>query len=202
MTANERRTEPPPPPFEMDNNSSVSSLLLRGRHSGAVELLVPLVYAELREMAERQMRQENPGHTLSPTALVHEAYMRMVDQTRVQWQDRAHFLAVASQAMRRVLVDHARYHGAARRGGGMRPLDVDEVQIPVEERAEVLLALDEALRGLALIDERMARVVELRYFGGLTEGETAEVLGVTERTVRRDWVKAKGWLLREMQAAQ
>ncbi len=183
----------------MPTDSSITDLLLRGRPSGAVERLVPLVYVELREMADRQLRLENPGHTLSPTALVHEAYMRLVDQTRAQWQDRAHFFAVASQAMRRVLVDHARRHHAARRGGGLQPLDVDEVEIPVQERAEVLVALDEALQRLAQIDERMAQVVELRYFGGLTEPETAEVLGVTERTVRRDWVKAKGWLLRELE---
>jgi RNA polymerase sigma factor (TIGR02999 family) len=179
----------------------LTDLLLRGRPSGAVEALVPLVYAELHELAERQMRRENPGHTLSPTALVHEAYVRMIDQTRVEWQDRAHFFAIASQAMRRVLIDHARRHGAERRGGGVHPLDVNEVDIPLEERAEVLLALDEALRELSEVDERLARVVELRYFGGLTETEAAEVLGVTERTVRRDWVKARGWLLRKMNGA-
>jgi RNA polymerase sigma factor (TIGR02999 family) len=179
----------------------LTDLLLRGRPSGAVEALVPLVYAELHELAERQMRRENPGHTLSPTALVHEAYIRMIDQTRVEWQDRAHFFAIASQAMRRVLIDHARRHGAERRGGGVHPLDVNEVDIPLEERAEVLLALDEALRELSEVDERLARVGELRYFGGLTETEAAEVLGVTERTVRRDWVKARGWLLRKMNGA-
>ena len=153
-------------------------------------------------MADRQMRAEDTGHTLSPTALVHEAYMRMVDQTRVQWQNRAHFFAIASQAMRRVLMDHARRHQAGRRGGGLRPLTLDEVQIPLQERADVLVALDDALRRLEGLDPRMARVVELRFFGGLTEPETAEVLGVTERTVRRDWVKAKGWLLRELESVQ
>lgn len=153
-------------------------------------------------MADRQMRAEDTGHTLSPTALVHEAYMRMVDQTRVQWQNRAHFFAIASQAMRRVLMDHARRHQAGRRGGGLRPLTLDEVQIPLQERADVLVALDDALRRLEALDPRMARVVELRFFGGLTEPETAEVLGVTERTVRRDWVKAKGWLLRELESVQ
>ena len=153
-------------------------------------------------MADRQMRAENTGHTLSPTALVHEAYMRMVDQTRVQWQNRAHFFAIASQAMRRVLMDHARRHQAGRRGGGLRPLTLDEVQIPLQERADVLVALDDALRRLEALDPRMARVVELRFFGGLTEPETAKVLGVTERTVRRDWVKAKGWLLRELESVQ
>jgi len=181
----------------------LTELLLRGRSEpGAdVEGLLPLVYAELRDMADRQLRRENPGHTLSPTALVHEAYIRLVDQTRVQWQDRAHFFAVASLAMRRVLVDHARRHRAARRGGGVRPLALDEVEIPIQERAEVLVALDEALDRLVRLDERLARVVELRFFGGLTEPEAAEVLGVVERTVRRDWVKARAWLLREMEAA-
>jgi RNA polymerase sigma factor (TIGR02999 family) len=182
----------------------VTELLLRDRSDpgAAVEGLLPLVYAELRQMADQRLRRENPGHTLSPTALVHEAYIRLVDQTRVQWQDRAHFFAVASQAMRRVLVDHARRHRAARRGGGVRPLALDEVEIPLQERAEVLVALDEALHRLAQVDERLARVVELRFFGGLTEPEAAEVMGVAERTVRRDWVKARAWLLREMEEAQ
>jgi RNA polymerase sigma factor (TIGR02999 family) len=188
----------------MHTATPLTDLLLRGRSSpaGDVEALLPLVYAELRDMADRQLRRENPGHTLSPTALVHEAYMRLVDQTRVQWQDRAHFFAVASLAMRRVLVDHARRHRAGRRGGGVRPLALDEVEIPIQERAEVLVALDEALHRLHAVDERLARVVELRFFGGLTEPEAAEVLGVTERTVRRDWVKARAWLLREMEAGQ
>jgi RNA polymerase sigma factor (TIGR02999 family) len=185
----------------MHTATPVTELLLRGRADpAAVEGLLPLVYAELREMADRQLRRENPGHTLSPTALVHEAYIRLVDQTRVQWQGRAHFFAVASQAMRRVLVDHARRHRAVRRGGGVRPLALDEVEIPLQERAEALVALDEALHRLEQLDARMARVVELRFFGGLTEPEAAEVLGVAERTVRRDWVKAKGWLLRELEA--
>lgn len=186
----------------MHSAAPITDLLLRGRPSGGVDGLVPLVYEELRAMADRQMHGESIGHTLSPTALVHEAYMRMVDQTRVQWQNRTHFFAVASQAMRRVLLDHARRHSADRRGGGMRALALDEVDIPVQERAEVLVALDDALRRLAVLDDRMARVVELRFFGGLTEGEAAEVLGVTERTVRRDWVKARGWLLRELEPAQ
>ena len=186
----------------MDSANHLTDLLLRGRPSGGVDGLVPLVYEELRAMADRQMRAEDTGHTLSPTALVHEAYMRMVDQTRVQWQNRAHFFAIASQAMRRVLMDHARRHQAGRRGGGLRPLTLDEVQIPLQERADVLVALDDALRRLEGLDPRMARVVELRFFGGLTEPETAEVLGVTERTVRRDWVKAKGWLLRELESVQ
>ncbi|MDB4949566.1 MAG: polymerase sigma factor [Gemmatimonadetes bacterium] len=188
----------------MHTAAPITELLLRGRASpgATVEGLLPLVYAELRDMADRQLRRENPGHTLSPTALVHEAYIRLVDQTRVQWQDRAHFFAIASQAMRRVLVDHARRHRAARRGGGVRPLALDEVEIPLQERAEVLVALDEALHRLEALDTRLARVVELRFFGGLTETEAAEVLGVAERTVRRDWVKARGWLLREMEAGQ
>ncbi len=179
---------------------SFTDLLLRaGTSSGAVAQLLPRVYTELRGMAERQLRRERPGHTLNRTALVHEAYLRLVDQTRVQWQDRGHFLAIAAQAMRRVLVDHARRHGAARRGSGILPLTLDDVELPLEERADALLALDEALDRLKTLDERLAQVVELRYFGGLTEAEIAAVLAVGERTIRRDWVKARGWLLRELE---
>jgi RNA polymerase sigma factor (TIGR02999 family) len=184
----------------LNSSTPITEILLRERAAGgdAVSRLLPLVYAELRSLAERQLRREDAGHTLSPTALVHEAYLRLVDQTRVQWQDRAHFFATAAQAMRRVLVDHARRRRALRRGGGVRPLALDEVEIPLEERAEALVALDDALRELESVDPRLGRVVELRFFGGLTETETAEVLGVTDRTVRRDWVKARAWLLREL----
>jgi RNA polymerase sigma factor (TIGR02999 family) len=167
----------------------------------ALDRLVPLVYEDLARMAHRQLGLEVAGHTLATSELVHEAYLRLVDQTRVQWSDRAHFFAVASHLMRRVLVDHARRHRAARRGGVNRrpvPLDaldsMDAGALATDERAEVLLALDEALERLAALDERQARVVECRFFAGLTEPETAEALGVTERTVARDWVKARGWL--------
>jgi len=178
---------------------------LREGAPGAMDRLVPLVYADLARMAHRQLGLEAAGHTLSTTALVHEAYLRLVDQTRAQWADRAHFFAVAAHAMRRVLVDHARRHRAARRGGAHRrvvSLDaleaMDAADLAAGDRADVLLALDGALERLAALDARQARVVECRFFGGLTESDTAEALGVTPRTVARDWVKARGWLYQEL----
>ncbi len=172
---------------------------------GALDRLIPLVYADLARIAHRQLGLERSGHTLSTTALVHETYLRLVDQTRVRWADRAHFYAVAAHIMRRVLVDHARRHRAARRGGPQRrpiPLEALEASgggdLGIGERAEVLVALDEALDRLARLDARQAQVVECRFFGGYTEAETADALGITARTVARDWVKAKGWLYREL----
>jgi RNA polymerase sigma factor (TIGR02999 family) len=166
-----------------------------------MDRLVPLVYCELTRIAHRQLGLEATGHTLSTTALVHEAYLRLVDQRRAQWADRVQFFAVAAHAMRRVLVDHARRHRALRRGGAHRhsvSLDAlesaDAATLAVDDRTDVLLALDDALDRLATHDARQARVVECRFFGGLTEAETAEALGVTPRTVARDWVKARGWL--------
>ena len=184
----------------MDVRFEVTQLLAawRGGETGAVDRLLPLVYEELRRIARRQLRNEAVGHTLNSTALVHEAYLKLVDQTRAEWVDRAHFYAVAAQAMRRILVDHARKHRAAKRGGGDRRVPLDDVHLPVEERAELLVALNEALERLAALDSRLAQVVECRYFGGLTEEETAAALGVTARTVRRDWVKARGWLHEEL----
>ena len=180
-------------------------LELRDGASGALDRLVPLVYADLSRVAHRQLGLEEPGHTLSTTALVHEAYLRLVDQTRAQWADRAQFFAVAAHVMRRVLVDHARRHATARRGGGRRRTisiealeSADSVALAAGDRADVLLAMDEALERLAVLDPRQARVVDCRFFGGLTEAETAEALGVTPRTVTRDWVKARGWLYREL----
>ena len=174
---------------------------LRAGDAGAMDRLVPLVYAELARIAHRQLGLEATGHTLSTTALVHEAYLRLVDQTRAQWADRAHFFSVAAHSMRRVLVDHARRHRAARRGGAHRrhvsleALDAaDAASLAAGDRADILVAMDEALAQLATLDPRQARVVECRFFGGLTEAETAEALGVTARTVTRDWVKARGWL--------
>lgn len=160
--------------------------------------LFPLVYDELRRMAHHRMRHERGGHTLSTTGLVHEAYLKLAGQARAEWRDRGHFLAVAAQAMRRVLVDHARRHGAARRGGGAQRVSLDEAELAVDEQADALVALDVALTRLAALDERMCRVVECRFFAGLTDEETAAVLGVAPRTVWRDWVKAKGWLHREL----
>jgi len=176
---------------------------LRHRAPGAMDRLLPLVYDDLRRVAHRQLRAEPTGHTLSATALVHEAYLRLVDQSRTEWQDRAQFFAVASRVMRRILIDYARRHRALRRGGeagGGRParISLDQAEIPVAARADALIALDEALERLAVVDDRLARVVECRFFAGLTEVETAETLGVSRRTVAREWAIAKGWLYQEL----
>lgn len=168
--------------------------------AGAAESMFPLLYEELRRIAHRQLSVERAGHTLSTTALVHEAYVKLADQTRAQFASRAHFLAVAAQAMRRILVGYARKVRAEKRGGNWRRLDLDQVDIPIEERAEALVGLDGALERLAVLNPRLSQVVECRFFGGMTEDETATALGVTERTVRRDWVKAKGWLLSDLEA--
>ena len=166
---------------------------------GAHDEAFPLVYDELRRLARRQLRREADGHTLSTTALVHEAYLRLADQTRGRWQDRAHFLAIAATAMRRILVDHARRHHAAKRGGAARRVPLERIEdLATDDRAEILVALDAALARLASLDPRQARVVECRFFGGLTEEETAEALGVGLRTVKRDWAKARSWLYQEL----
>ena len=167
----------------------------------AAEILFPLLYEELRRIAHRQLGVERAGHTLCTTALVHEAYFKLADQTRAQFASRAHFLAVAAQAMRRILVGYARKVRTEKRGGNWRRLDLDQVDIPVEERAEALVGLDGALERLTTLNPRLSQVVECRFFGGMTEEETATALGVTERTIRRDWVKAKGWLLSDLDAA-
>jgi RNA polymerase sigma factor (TIGR02999 family) len=166
----------------------------------AIDRLLPLVYDELRRMADRALRREHPDHTLGTTGLVHEAYLKLVDQTRAGWRSRAHFYAVAAIAMRRILVDYARRHRRAKRGGGQRPVSLDESVVSLDERAENLVALDEALTRLAELNPRLSRVVECRFFGGLTEEEIAEALGVTARTVKRDWAKARGWLYQELTA--
>jgi RNA polymerase sigma factor (TIGR02999 family) len=187
----------------MDTQSEVTALLHEirsggeGSNSSAMERLLPLVYDDLRRIAHRQLGRERDGHTVSTTALVHEAYLRLVDR-HAGWEDRAQFLGVAAQAMRRVLVDYARQHRAAKRDGAREQVPLDDALLVVEERADSLLALDDALTRLARLDARQGRVVECRFFGGLTEDETAEVLGVTSRTVRRDWIKAKGWLHQEL----
>jgi RNA polymerase sigma factor (TIGR02999 family) len=160
--------------------------------------LYALAYAELRRLAHAQLRGERVGHTLNTTALVHEAYVRLAERQQ-GWVDRPHFLALAAQAMRRILIDHARRHRSARRGGGDRQVvPLDQVEIPVEQRADALLALDDALTRLSAFDERRCRVVECRFFGGLSEAETAAALGVALRTVKRDWAKAKAWLYQEL----
>lgn len=186
----------------MGSDPDITSLLVEWRNGDqdAVNRLMPLVYDELRRVAHRQLHRERDDHTLGTTALVHEAYLRLVDQSRAELNDREHFYSVAARAMRRILVDRARRHGAAKRNSARTLLSLDEAAIgaPVEERAGALVALDEALDRLADVDQRMTRVVECRFFGGLTEEETGAALGVTARTVRRDWVRAKGWLYREL----
>ena len=165
----------------------------------AVDILLPVIYDELRKLASNYLRRERPDHTLQPTALVHEAYLRLVDQTRVNWQNRAHFFGVAAQIMRRLLVDHARKFNAEKRGHDFQKLSLDENIDRAVERSSELIALDEALKSLAEFDEQKARLVELRYFGGLSIEETADVLGVTPTTIKRHWRFAKAWLYEEMQ---
>jgi RNA polymerase sigma factor (TIGR02999 family) len=170
-------------------------LALRQGDGGAVDRLFPLVYDDLHRIAHRQLRRERPGHTLNTTAIVHEAYLDLVDQTRAEWIDRAHFVGAAAFVMRRVLLEYARAHHAAKRGGGLANVTLDDALLAsADERADTLLVIDDALTRLAAIDPRLARVVECRFFGGLTAAETAETLGITERTVERDWVKAKALL--------
>lgn len=162
--------------------------------------LMPLVYNELRRQARNYLARERGSHTLQPTALVHEAYLRLVDQTRISWQNRAHFFGIAANMMRRILVDHARSHASEKRGGAAVRLSIEDIQIPLEQRASDLITLDEALEKLVGFDERKAKIVEMRFFGGLTDEEIAEVLGVSSRTVLRDWKTARLWLYRELSA--
>ena len=162
--------------------------------SAALDELMPMVYSELRAVADRYLRQERQDHTLQPTALVNEAYLRLVDQRHVNWQNRAHFVGVTAQMMRRILVDHAKSHNRVKRGGGAPKVVLDEAMAVSEERADELVELDEALTALAAFDERKSRVVEMKYFGGLSVEETAEVLQVSVKTVARDWKLAKAWL--------
>jgi RNA polymerase sigma factor (TIGR02999 family) len=170
----------------------------RDGDQAALDKLMPLVYDELRRIAGRYMKRERVGNTLQTTALVNEAYLRMVGQQNVDWQNRAHFYAVAASVMRHLLVDRARANGRVRRGGNPQRVSLDEAAVISEHKGEELLALDEALTKLNYIDERKVRIVELRYFSGLSAEETAEVLGVSEITVKREWLKAKAWLYREL----
>jgi RNA polymerase sigma factor (TIGR02999 family) len=178
----------------------VTGLLLAwsGGEQAALDKLVPLVYAELRRIAHRHMLRERPGRTLQTTALVNEAYLRLIDASHVRWQDRAHFFAVSAQLMRRILVDFARSRRYQKRGGGAQKVTLDEAVIPFRTEGRDIVALDDALTALAATDGRKSRVVELRFFGGLTLEETAEVLKVSPDTVLRDWRLAKAWLGREM----
>lgn len=169
-----------------------------GGDQSALEKLTPVVYAELHRIARYYMSREGGGHTLQTTALINEVYLRLVDFRSVQWQDRAHFFAVSSQLMRRILVDFARSRGRQKRGAGAVHLPLDQAQTPSIRPNMDLLALDQALSSLALVDERKSKVVELRFFGGLSVEETAEVLRVSAHTVIRDWEFAKGWLFQRM----
>lgn len=173
----------------------------RGGDAAAAEELVPLVYAELRRMAAARMRSERDGHTLQPTALVHEAWLRLMKQHASGWQNRDQFFAIAAQAMRRILVDHARRRHAAKRGDGDAAVDLDELarRLTVTLPDDRLLALDDALRNLALLDARQARIIELRFFGGLSVEETASVLAISPTTVKREWATGRAWLYRAMQ---
>jgi RNA polymerase sigma-70 factor (ECF subfamily) len=185
-------TTPSPSPEE------VTQLLVAwgDGNQAALEKLMPLVYEELRRLAHNYMRREHPAHTLQTTALVNEAYFRLVDQKHMRWQNRAHFFAISAQLMRRILVDHARSHHYAKRGGGAHKVSLDEGAVVAEEQAADLIALDDALRSLAAIDERKNSIVELRFFGGLSVEETAEALKISPRTVMREWSMAKAWLYR------
>ncbi len=181
-------------------SEKVTRLLLAWRQGdeAAPERLMPLVYDELRRLAHRYMKGEDADHTLQTTELVHEAYLRLVDSKQFQWQDRVHFFAVSARLMRRILVDLARARRSQKRGGGVRPVPLDDrIGISVD-RIEDLIALDAALEALESVDSRKSRVIELRFFGGLTEKETAEVLDVSLDTVQRDWKLAKVWLMREL----
>ena len=202
----------------MDAQHEITQQLVamrNGADPAAWDRLVPLVYNELRAIARRQLHRESQGHTLNTTALVHEAYLRFADQEGIGWRDRNHFFGIAAKVMRRILVDHARAHLTIKRGGGLQrvplepiaearingPFTSDALLAP-GERAKTLVALDEALSRLAAFDERLVGVVECRFFGGLTEEETALALGITARTVRRDWVKAKAWLRNALEDSQ
>lgn len=178
----------------------VTNLLLELKRGNkeAEGLLIPLVYKELRRIAAKYIRRESPGHSLQATALVHEAYIRLINIREVDWQSRSHFFAVSATLMRRILVDHARAIHARKRGSGWDPVSLNEALLPSPERAPEILALDEALNKLASFDERQSKIVELRFFAGMSEDEAASVLGISARTVKRDWRIAKAWLFREL----
>lgn len=181
-------------------SNQVTELLFRwrGGDQSALDALVPLVYNELRRIANHYLQAERPDHTLQSTALVHEAYVRMAEQDLPQWQNRAHFFAVAAQLMRQILVDHARSHRASKRGGNVYKMALDEAeQEPLAVDVDII-ALDDALKSLCEMDSQQSRVVELKFFGGLSIEDTAEVLGISASTVKRDWITARAWLYREL----
>jgi len=185
------------------SEEEVTALLRRWRDGdeAALNKLTPLVYDELHRLAHKYIRRERPGHTLQTTALVNEAYVRLVDQNSVDWQNRAHFFGVAAQVMRHILVDYARQQTAVKRGGGVERFNLDEGLIVSKESAAELVALDEALKALSDLYPRRSKVVELRYFGGLNNKEASEILNVSETTIERDWRFARAWLFREMRPA-
>jgi RNA polymerase sigma factor (TIGR02999 family) len=186
-------------------DSEELSKTLKGVAEGdvnALDRLLPVVYQEMRQLAARYLRGERTGHTLQPTALAHEAYLRLVGERRSPWQGRHHFMAVAAHAMRAILVDHARRRKAQKRGGGLTPLSLDATMLVAGSLTVAFDDLDRALDDLARFSERQARVVELRYFGGLTIEETAEILGVSAVTVKRDWAFSRAWLYRELTGAE
>lgn len=180
--------------------SEVTQLLINwSKGDGeALDELIPLVEVELRRLARRYMARESPDHTLQTSALINEAYIRLIDQQNVPWKNRAHFFAVSAQVMRHILVDHARKHAYAKRGGGARQVPLDEAVARVDQKAEELVALDDALKTLANLDPRKSQVIELRFFGGLSLDETAEVLKISSPTVQREWRSARAWLRREL----
>jgi RNA polymerase sigma factor (TIGR02999 family) len=167
-------------------------------NQAALDQLYPLVYNELRRLAHGYLRRERKGHTLQTTALINEAYLRLVDQKHVHWANRSHFFGISAQIMRRILIDHARRYDYAKRGGGAQRISLDEAAIVAKQRGRTLLMLDEALKSLAKIDPRRSQVVELRYFGGLNNEEIAGVLKISENTVMRDWNMARAWLYQEL----
>jgi RNA polymerase sigma-70 factor, ECF subfamily len=185
----------------MSDQTSEITQILRAWNDGddeAKERLLRFVYDELKRQARYLMSKERSNHTLQPTALVHEAFLKMGDAAGVVWQDRAHFFGVTSHLMRQILVDHARLHAAKKRGSNPIHFSTDDIDIPVDERADSILAIDEVLDRLAKIDERQARIVEMRFFGGMTNTEIAETLEIGERTVGREWQSARLWLYREL----
>ena len=182
------------------NSHEVTQLLIQWSNGdkAALDKLMPLIYEELRQLARHYMNRERPGHTLQTTALVNEAYMRLVNRKGVHWQNRAHFFAIAAQLMRSILVDHARSHAYAKRGGGAHKIALDDAMAVSQQRAADVVALDDALKRLAEIDPQQSRIVEMKFFGGLTIEETAEVLGLSPATIKREWSTAKAWLYHEL----
>jgi len=186
----------------MTDSSDATQLLVESRqgHKEALDALMPKVHDELRDIAHRLLQKRPAGHMLTTTALVHEAYLKLIDQSRVEWSDRAHFQALSARVMRQILIDYFRKQTAEKRGGDAPMISLEEGKIPVDRRGETLLALDEALTRLSKRDPRKAQVVMYQFFGGMTQKAIADVLGVSARTVRREWRKARAWLARELSA--